>query len=97
MPNLPKRTARPWIQTRKPQTGRKKPNQKFYNSALWRKTAKAIEAETPTCIKCGKDATGRKGVTDHITPINKGGAMYDRTNLQRMCNRCHNRKSQSER
>lgn len=35
-------------------------------------------------------------VTDHIVPINEGGAMYDWDNLQSLCTQCHNSKSGKE-
>jgi 5-methylcytosine-specific restriction endonuclease McrA len=34
--------------------------------------------------------------TDHIKPINQGGARYDRDNLQPLCDACHNHKSGKE-
>ncbi len=38
-------------------------------------------------IGCGSPAT----VVDHIVPINQGGESIE-SNLQSLCNRCHNRK-----
>ena len=35
-------------------------------------------------------------VVDHIKPINEGGARYDFTNLQGLCDSCHNKKSGRE-
>lgn len=104
MPTVPKKhTRRPYIAygIRKAQGRRKNPNYKFYNSKEWRQCAKAYESSNPICEQCEKagnivDATGRKGVTDHIRPINQGGAKFAPENLQRLCNRCHNKKSGSE-
>ena len=86
-----------------PQSGRKHNNQKFYNSAQWRRLAKQVERETnglcEECKKAGrlKDATGRKGVTDHIIPIRRDWSLrLTRSNLQRLCNKCHNIKSGKE-
>ena len=35
-------------------------------------------------------------MVDHITPINNGGQKLDYSNLQALCNKCHNKKSASE-
>ncbi|MBO5821073.1 MAG: HNH endonuclease [Alistipes sp.] len=35
-------------------------------------------------------------IVDHITPINSGGARFDFTNLQGLCDTCHNKKSGRE-
>lgn len=83
------------------QTGRKNPNQKFYNSTAWRKLRAIKIAQTPCCEECERqgiitDATGRKGVIDHKTPINEGGEPLEMDNLETLCNKCHNRKSGRE-
>ena len=35
-------------------------------------------------------------VTDHVNPINQGGALLDWDNLQSLCHPCHNAKSGRE-
>lgn len=84
------------------QAGRKEGNQKFYNSTPWRKLRALKISLQPTCEEClqngiVKDATGRNGVIDHITPINEGGAPLAIENLRTLCNACHNSKSGKER
>jgi 5-methylcytosine-specific restriction endonuclease McrA len=32
-------------------------------------------------------------MVDHIKPINQGGSIWNKDNLQTLCNRCHNKKS----
>jgi 5-methylcytosine-specific restriction endonuclease McrA len=36
-------------------------------------------------------------MVDHIAQIRLGGSRLDFTNLQSLCNRCHDRKRQTER
>jgi 5-methylcytosine-specific restriction endonuclease McrA len=101
MADLPKGPDnRPWITKRKA-FERQKSNQTFYNSTLWRKTRKAYIMQQPFCEECERneiltDATGRKGVVDHIKRIEDGGSKFDFSNLQTLCNKCHNRKSGRE-
>lgn len=76
MPTIPKSKPLPWLPQRLPHVRRKRTNQKFYNSAKWRNSAKSKEASTPFCEDCllegvSTDATGRNGVTDHVYPVNK--------------------------
>jgi 5-methylcytosine-specific restriction endonuclease McrA len=42
----------------------------------------------PFCAECGRPGA----VADHIVPIEAGGADLDMSNLQTLCNACHNRK-----
>jgi 5-methylcytosine-specific restriction endonuclease McrA len=66
--------------------------QRFYHLREWRKLSAQVKAEEPDCRSCGAPAM----VVDHILGIEEGGARYDRANLQPLCHRCHNRKSQAE-
>ena len=98
-----------WLPQRKPHNRRKAAaaKQKFYNSRTWRKLAKQVESNHPTCQQCKKkgiitDATGRKGATDHILPCFDAHNIfieeraYDIENLQRLCTKCHAIKSGKE-
>ena len=38
------------------------------------------------CVQCGK--AGRLEV-DHVTPMESGGAVYEKRNLQALCRPCH--------
>jgi 5-methylcytosine-specific restriction protein A len=102
MAYIPKNKKRlPWETTAKNDSKSWTANKEiaaFYWSPIWRKTAKAHKAANPLCVKCKEE--GRiKGaeVTDHITPIEDGGARLDWNNLQSLCHSCHNSKSASER
>lgn len=70
---------------------------KFYNSSRWRKVSKQFRNENPLCQKSleeGKYVLAN--VTDHIIPINHGGAKFDLRNLQSLSNSKHNSKSAKE-
>lgn len=66
---------------------------KFYKSRAWRELRKWFIQNNPVCIQCGHIGT----VVDHIVPRRSGGASFDVSNLQTMCDTCHNSKRQSER
>jgi len=100
-----KEKKKPWQPKREAHGRRKNPNKKFYNSTRWRKTTNAFRKKNPFCKQCQDngivtDATGRNGVTDHIS-----GLQYlldnnidpcDWDELQTLCNICHNQKSGRE-
>lgn len=101
MPNLPKR--------RKPKptypTDERKPTgeQSLYNNT-WANVSKQYRIANPLCELCmlqGKltDASpgDRKGVTDHVVAVTKGGARMDERNFATLCKPCHDRKSILER
>ena len=72
-------------------------NQKFYNSADWRRTAAQHKASNPLCAICEENGQVTPAdVTDHIIPINEGGARFDWQNLQSLCHPHHNQKSGRE-
>ena len=86
---------RPWIPKRKHKPFTKdKELLKFYNSSTWRKLSKMIRQRDPICKICNNRLSQ---VADHIIPISQGGDKYDMDNLQGVCHKCHNKKSQSER
>lgn len=101
MPSFPKAKRSNYLPKRVPFGRRKNKNREIYDSVRWRKLRLSYIQNNPLCEECLKedkytDATGKKGVVDHITPINSGGAVFDRANLQTLCNKCHNRKSANE-
>lgn len=55
--------------------------------------AKWHKSQNPFCVACD---TGLAEVTDHIKPVNEGGAMWDISNLQSLCRTCHAVKSGKE-
>jgi 5-methylcytosine-specific restriction protein A len=57
----------------------------------WHNLRCQVLREEPTCCKCPAPST----ICDHIVPLFEGGT-DDRTNLQGMCNTCHNEKTAAE-
>lgn len=101
MPSFPKARRSAYYHKREPHEGRTSKNRKFYDSAAWRRTRLIHISNNPFCVQCMDkglyvDCTGRSGVVDHIVPINEGGAKLSPTNLQTLCNECHNVKSGKE-
>jgi hypothetical protein len=68
----------------------------FYNSRRWRACSKSHRAKQPLCINY-EVCRGMAQVVDHIIPIRLGGNCWEQSNMQSMCNRCHNLKRQQER
>lgn len=88
MPTINKKTpSRPWMPKEAPFKMRVN-NQHFYNSAAWRRFAKAHKANNPLCVnfdECG----GVTAFSDHIRPITEGGAKFDIDNIQPLCVKCN--------
>ena len=64
------------------------------NNPRWQRLRRRIKARDGyRCVSCG--AAGRLEV-DHVQPLHQGGAMYDPTNLQCLCRRCHLNKTARE-
>lgn len=79
---------------KKPFEGINRSNQSFYNSTKWRKLSKAFKVLNPLCVECLQEGkTTPVDITDHIEPIDKGGAKLDVANLQSLCHSHHNKKS----
>ena len=74
-----------------------KNNRAFYNSHRWHTLSTQWRAKQPLCQEClrkGRTTAGQ--CVDHIRPIENGGEQWDITNLQTLCFRCHNSKTQME-
>lgn len=96
MPNSPKKVKRPWVKERKP-FERERSNQKFYNSARWRKVARLHKEANPLCVKCKAEGrTSPAEFTDHIVRLEDGGDPFNDANLQSLCGFHHNQKSGRE-
>jgi 5-methylcytosine-specific restriction enzyme A len=68
-----------------------------YKTARWRHLRAHVVREEPLCRLC--ERAGRVSATvlvDHIVPVKQGGPMWERSNLQGLCNACHEAKSASE-
>ena len=101
MPTFPKAKKSKYLPKREPFGRRKQGNKHIYDSKRWRTFRATYIQNNPLCEECLKkeiytDATGRRGVVDHIDPINNGGAVFDKANVQTLCNSCHNKKSARE-
>ena len=60
----------------------------FYQTTAWRKCRNAFIAANPKCFVCGKPAE----VADHKIRVAEGGDKLNWSNLQPMCQKCHNKK-----
>jgi 5-methylcytosine-specific restriction protein A len=61
--------------------------------------ARKVKHEEPLCRACiqeGKDFPEVTTQVDHITPLEQGGAPYDRANLQGLCAHHHSVKTRRE-
>lgn len=74
------------------ETKRNKESNKFYHSRAWKSVRLQVLNENPFCVKCGHPAQ----MVDHIKAIKDGGSELDASNLQSMCNICHNKKENQE-
>lgn len=95
MPYKPKKIIRPWV-VKAPKFNN--PDNKFYQSAKWKKFSQLYKDKHPLCCRC--EAEGRvtiTNVTDHIVRIQDGGEPFAESNLQPLCTSCHSKKSISER
>lgn len=86
-----------YLPERKAQGRRRHENTAFYQSQRWRRVRHYYIAEHPLCEECKmRGITTPARVVDHIKPINEGGDCFDISNLQALCDRCHNKKSGRE-
>lgn len=76
---------------------RNDPTDRFYHTARWQRLRASVLAEEPLCRACQVERRVVVAlVVDHIVPVKAGGAMWDRDNLQPLCNACHEAKSYAE-
>jgi 5-methylcytosine-specific restriction endonuclease McrA len=69
-------------------------NRRVYNSKRWQLLRRAVLFDQPLCAS--KDCDVIATDVDHIVPIEQGGAIWDRQNLQPLCAQCHGRKTRAE-
>ena len=99
-------TKLPWSNTGK--YGQRYNRDPFYQSQSWKNTRESFRLGYTLinghkllnifCVDCYKE---RNNFTlgshcDHITAIKDGGDRHDHSNLQTLCESCHNRKSAQE-
>lgn len=94
MPFIPK-IKRPWASSSKPKVdSRNAKHDPFYDTPQWRATRKMVLEEEPLCRMCMKEGKITAAqMVDHIKPRSKGGADFERSNLQPLCNKCHAKKT----
>lgn len=65
----------------------------------WRQLAARWLRKHPTCAKCKANGfTTAATSVDHVVQLTEApGRVYDKTNLESLCGRCHGRKSARER
>ena len=69
----------------------------FYQTREWRMLRKEVLTAEPLCRICREHGRLTPAtIVDHIMPIRQGGDKMDRSNLQPLCARCHERKSIEE-
>ena len=86
------------IKTRRTPEKRNKVNDKRYNTAQWKRTRKLVlERDGHLCQDCLKNGNVTPGnVADHINPVTRGGDFWHLGNIQTLCTKHHQIKSQSE-
>lgn len=65
---------------------------RFYQSAVWRCVRARHLRDHPNGVVCGAPAK----IVDHIRPRSEGGADLDPANLQSLCRKHHQAKTQAE-
>ena len=78
--------------TKQYNASRDKENDKVYHSVRWRKLRKQQLMLHPLCINfdtCHNEAT----IADHIHEVKDGGEQFSLSNLNSMCQGCHNTKT----
>jgi len=68
-------------------------NRSVYNSKRWQMLRRKVLLEEPICQSCDSALSEH---ADHIVPIEQGGKVWDRTNLQGLCAPCHSTKTRQE-
>jgi len=95
----------PTVASQRPRRRSTSPRKRAYalsNDTTWRELSKRILEEHPFCARCQLHTDARRftpaTVTDHIIPVRVDPErVYDETNLQTLCVRCHGHKTGWER
>lgn len=64
-----------------------------YHTRRWRILSRRVLAEEPLCRACQVELSSD---VDHIEPVEDGGPMWARSNLQALCHACHSRKTRQD-
>lgn len=68
-------------------------NRSLYGSKRWQLLRRQVLLEQPICA-CGCGRLSED--VDHITPVERGGAPFDRANTQGLAHDCHAKKTRRE-
>jgi 5-methylcytosine-specific restriction protein A len=72
-------------------------DKRFYDSARWQQLRAFVLREEPWCRECRRNnRVSPATVVDHIQRIRDGGSRTNLTNLQPLCDRCHDKKRGKE-
>jgi 5-methylcytosine-specific restriction protein A len=76
---------------------------KGYYGHAWQELRKRVLSEAGHACECrdtrcghGPTCGDHAGTADHVVPLARGGAPYDRSNVQALCWKCHARKTGRE-
>lgn len=70
----------------------------FYDSPRWRKVRAWYRKRHRLCEECLRNGRPEHAtLVDHIVPVRLGGAKFADSNLQSLCDACHQRKRREER
>lgn len=69
------------------------PNKAIYGSKRWQMARRQVLTEEPFCA-CGCGRLSED--VDHVVPIEQGGAVWNRSNLQGLAHHCHSVKTRRE-
>ena len=85
-------------QIKNERTGYRMRTQSMYNTAAWRRLRAAYRDQHPVCEECKRQGkTTPMFAVDHIKPHGGNvGLFWDWDNLQSLCRKCHNAKTQRE-
>lgn len=74
---------------------RNKESKRIYDSKRWREQVRpsVLVRDNYKCVSCGYLGRSDELVVDHIVELRDGGSPYDKTNLQTLCHKCHNKKT----
>lgn len=67
---------------------------RFYDTSRWQTCRKMHLSRQPICEGC---ETRPSEHVDHVVPVTKGGAVWQSSNWQALCQDCHNAKTGAER
>lgn len=104
MPNLPKNKFKTTTSNKMENRINSRLNYPEYHTTTWRAIRAAQLSEQPFCKHCGEKGKHElASVCDHITPVyvyfQNGKDFWEasvKTNLQSLCESCHNSKSGKE-